>query len=391
VRSRMMDRRNQPEERYIWLTDTAIMVSAAVGPDIPAAEKGRGGGMVHDMVTGWHYGGLVNAPDIRDGEKIVDPRSPKASSLRETEGPAEVLLRTISKVPSTAGILGLHEVPCEAIPLKNVLYCDPVPGHSKMFTLHVHQGDRLGLGRLLTLEFLTSGQAVHDAWTVALRQILQSQPNRRVDSADHPPEPETYAGQFWECVAWFQFPVKFLARNTIPDMDRPELQNWYPLAFVMSMAWLAVFAYLVVSACMGIHEDFGIPTGLLGFTIAAAGTSFPNVFSGMVVSRQGKTTMAVANALGANVQNVFLALAVPWCIQSCFINHGPFPMPVEGLKAQIAAIYITLIPLVLIFICSRCSLPGWSGYVFLGTYVIYLINALGDQSTGCVTFPFFCQ
>merc|ERR1711976_792531 len=116
-------------------------------------------------------------------------------------------------------------------------------------------------------------------------------------------------------------------------------------------------AYLVVALCDGIHADFGIPTGLLGFTIAAAGTSFPNVFSGMVVSRQGKTTMAIANALGANVQNVFLALAVPWTIQSCFINRGAFPMPVSGLEAQIAMIFITLAPVVIIFVCCSCTMP----------------------------------
>merc|ERR1711862_1063968 len=121
-------------------------------------------------------------------------------------------------------------------------------------------------------------------------------------------------------------------------MDRPDLQDWYPVAFAMSMSWLAIFAYLVVTACAGIHNDFGIPTGLLGFTVAAAGTSFPNVFSGMVVSRQGKTTMALANALGANVQNVFLALAVPWMVQSCFINHGPIAMKVQDLQTQVAMI-----------------------------------------------------
>ena len=38
----------------------------------------------------------------------------------------------------------------------------------------------------------------------------------------------------------------------------------------------------------GIHRDFAIPTNVLGFTVAAAGTSFPNVFSGMCVARQGK-------------------------------------------------------------------------------------------------------
>lgn len=38
----------------------------------------------------------------------------------------------------------------------------------------------------------------------------------------------------------------------------------------------------------GIHADFGIPNNVLGFTVAAAGTSFPNVFSGICVARQGK-------------------------------------------------------------------------------------------------------
>merc|ERR1719331_1449821 len=134
-------------------------------------------------------------------------------------------------------------------------------------------------------------------------------------------------------------------------MDNPHLQKWYPVAFVMSMAWLAIFAYLVVTVCNGIHDDFGISTVVLGFTVAAAGTSFPNVFSGMVVSRQGKPSMAIANALGANVQNVFLALALPWMIQSCFIVHGPFDMVLAGLDMQVAEIYITLLPMVLIYLC----------------------------------------
>merc|ERR1712139_1805 len=273
------------------------------------------------------------------------------------------------------------------------------PGNPTMFTLHVHQEDRLGFGRLITLEFLAEAPAVHDAWIMTLREHLQARPlrlprhtfNGRLSippSADQPPPPESCTSLLAECAEWFQFPVKFLVKITIPDMDKPELQQWYPVAFVMSMSWLAVFAYLVVTACAGLHSNFGIPTGLLGFTIAAAGTSFPNVFSGMVVSRQGKTTMAIANALGANVQNVFLALAVPWTIQSCLISHGPFPMPVTGLETQIAAIYITLMPVVLISLCCSCTLPRWAGCVFLATYCIYLVIALGEQSTGCMTWPF---
>ena len=118
------------------------------------------------------------------------------------------------------------------------------------------------------------------------------------------------------------------------EMARPQDPAEY--CEVMSMAWLALFAYLVVAACDGIHkasgllwryridvlsyslvtnsgeactfkltadssischpvlesgtasnshQDFEISTSVLGYTVAAAGTSFPNVFSGMCVAR----------------------------------------------------------------------------------------------------------
>merc|ERR1712032_954074 len=202
------------------------------------------------------------------------------------------------------------------------------------------------------------------------------------NSTTHSGAPSTSCREkLMEWVEWFEFPIKFLTKITIPDMNIPQLQKWYPLAFVMSMTWLAIFAFLVVSTCDLIHEDFGISTGLLGFTVAAAGTSFPNVFSGMVVSRNGKTTMALANALGANVQNVFLALAVPWTVQSWFINHGPIAMEVQDLQTQVAMIYITLLPVILVYVCYRGTMPKWSGGLFLVTYFIYLgVAIMGDQS-----------
>merc|ERR1712014_149787 len=185
-------------------------------------------------------------------------------------------------------------------------------------------------------------------------------------------------------------PVKLLAEITIPNMDAPDLQSWYPVAFVMSMAWLAIFAYLVVEACEGIHADFGISDSILGFTVAAAGTSFPNVFSGMCVARQGKTNMAIANALGANIQNVFLALAVPWSIQSCLMVGGPFKLQVNDLTPAILECFITLAPVVLVYLICGCRMPGSSGWLFLFIYGVYLIFALGQETTKCYLWPFPC-
>merc|ERR1719188_748067 len=200
-----------------------------------------------------------------------------------------------------------------------------------------------------------------NAWVQAIQRKLLDQ---RRGSADAPPAKGGLA-LLMEWVEWLQFPVKFWVARTIPDMDDPKQQHLYPVSFTMSMVWLAIFAFSVVKACDGIHDDFGISTDVLGFTVAAAGTSFPNVFSGMCVAKQGKTSMAVANALGANVQNVFLALAVPWTIQSFFLVGGPFPMPVDNLIPAVAECMITLVPVVLVYLCYSCSMPKWAGALYL--------------------------
>mmetsp|Transcript_43806 Transcript_43806/g.111488 ORF Transcript_43806/g.111488 Transcript_43806/m.111488 type:complete len:212 (+) Transcript_43806:646-1281(+) len=186
------------------------------------------------------------------------------------------------------------------------------------------------------------------------------------------------------------FLSSFFVARTVPDMDDPKLQHLYPIAFFASMVWLALFAYSVVEVCEGIHRDFGISITALGFTVAAAGTSFPNVFSGMCVARRGKTSMAIANALGANVQNVFLALAIPWAVQSALYGGMAFSMVVEGLLPAVVACYVTLAPVVVVYVVCAQSMPRWSGSLFLSIYFIYLTVTLGQQASGCPMWPVSC-
>ena len=60
----------------------------------------------------------------------------------------------------------------------------------------------------------------------------------------------------------------------------------------------------------GIHRDFDIPNNVLGFTVAAAGTSFPNVFSGMCVARQGKAV----ETRTAELQRLTPLMEVVWVV-----------------------------------------------------------------------------
>jgi len=405
VRNRMMDRNRHTEERYLWLRDDALLVSTAVNPteDAPQLRRCETGKTCAKNSSSWHYGGLVNRPGILGADMEVSPRfddcesSPLAQAFSAT--PISQLSHPLIKdtpkkrntqpfgqqKPAALDLAGFRDAPWEVIPLDDVLYCEPTVDE-KHFALHVHQHDS-DLGNMITLEFSAREQAVSDAWMGAIHQALKEQRRRDVEA----PKAKSCVALMMEWAEWLQFPVKFFIKLTVPDMDNPKLQHLYPVSFVMSMFWLAVFAYCVVAACDGIHEDFGISVTVLGFTVAAAGTSFPNVFSGMVVAKQGKTSMAIANALGANVQNVFLALAVPWTIQTWAIRGGPFPMVVSDLLPAVMECMITLMPVVLVYVCCSSSMPRWSGALFLLTYVVYLVFALGQQITQCVMWPLPCS
>merc|ERR1712217_609105 len=102
--------------------------------------------------------------------------------------------------------------------------CDQVSGDDKMFTLHIfpHKDDdeEVEYGRLLTVEFHAEDSKVQAEWVKELFARLKLRPRRH--AADHAPSK------------------------------------------TLSMAWLAIFAYLV-EACEGIHNDFGISNSILGF------------------------------------------------------------------------------------------------------------------------------
>jgi len=411
MHNRLMDMNHKlNDERFMWLREDALVVSTALDPHFGLRRKlGRCAsgmdGVVFDydqssQGQSWHHGGLINMPKsvLRDteaggGEKHPTLLDTGAGDLqndftrpllneprKNSDGKTPMLL---NRTPSMAQKLDLQKSPIELIPLEDILYCER---RLESLSLHVHQHND-DLGKLITLELNSSDASVLDAWADALRTSLKA--HRRTTT--EPPPERSWLGLLMEWAEWFQFPVKFFLRLTIPDMDKPELQKWYPVSFMMSMTWLALFAYGVVAACDGIHKGFGISEALLGFTVAAAGTSFPNVFSGMVVSRQGKTSMAIANALGANVQNVFLALAVPWTIQTCFIKHGPFSLHVDHLTPAIVECALTMIPVLGVYLCCRGSMPRWSGWLFLFTYVLYLVFALMQQVTDCAKWPFPCE
>lgn len=185
----------------------------------------------------------------------------------------------------------------------------------------------------------------------------------------------TWKQHLVDIVNWFCFPVILVLEVTVPECSMPSKRHLWPLTFVMAMAWLSFFSYWICEMSDKVHDIFGIPTALLGLTLTAVGTSFPNCIASVAVARKGQSSLAIANALGSNIQNVFLALGFPWLI-NCLINGGAFPQSTTGINTGVISMAGSLVLFVLFLAFDKCRLGRPASVSFIVAYMAFCAYAV---------------
>jgi Ca2+/Na+ antiporter len=179
-----------------------------------------------------------------------------------------------------------------------------------------------------------------------------------------------------------EFIVDFALKLTLfaVDVKDTRKQDRWPLCFMGAMFWLAIFSWCMLEVAEQIHYNLPVlPNAFLGITVCAIGTSFPNAVASVLMAQQNKPAAAIANALGSNVQNVFLAMALPWVIYSVQTGGAPIPQNVAGINEGVYWMMGTLI-LVLFFVVVPpvCALTKPSGIFLIFVYVFYLVLTSGE-------------
>ena len=96
---------------------------------------------------------------------------------------------------------------------------------------------------------------------------------------------------------------------------------------------LLVFAgdYLVKGA-VGLAENLGIPSLIIGLTIVAFGTSAPELFVSLQSAFAGSPEIAIGNVVGSNIANVLLVMGLPAIIAAIHANQ-------RGLSRNVAVMF----------------------------------------------------
>jgi len=159
---------------------------------------------------------------------------------------------------------------------------------------------------------------------------------------------------------------------TIPKCNEKKWESWYFVSFTTSIMWLGFISYIMVEWAAKLGCILNIPDVVMGNTLIAAGTSIPDALSSIVVAKQGMGDMAVANAVGSNVFDIWLGLGLPWFLY----------LPFDGgsLAVNTGDLIPNILILLAVLICyyGAIVLNGWkltvrTGKIFMSLHVVYIL------------------
>lgn len=163
---------------------------------------------------------------------------------------------------------------------------------------------------------------------------------------------------------------------TVPPCESEKWRKWYMVSFFMSIAWIGFITHWMVEWCVRIGCILNIPAVVMGTTVLAAGTSIPDALSSIAVAKDGLADMAVANAVGSNVFDIWLGLGLPWL---CYLSwQSPSYILVNTTELVPSSLILAG---VLVLYYGSVATNGFRltvkmGYVFMATYCLYALYSI---------------
>jgi cation:H+ antiporter len=129
---------------------------------------------------------------------------------------------------------------------------------------------------------------------------------------------------------------------------------------------LASGKYLVESSVV-IAQHFHIPTGIIGLTIVAFGTSAPELLVSIQAAVHGYPDMAVGNVVGSNISNILLVLGITAVV---------FPLILQRSSIVVDWPIMISVSLLLLVFFLDYKLSGLEGAVFVLLLVFYILFSI---------------
>ena len=127
---------------------------------------------------------------------------------------------------------------------------------------------------------------------------------------------------------------------------------------------IAIGGDMTVDAASRIAGDLGMSQTLIGLTIVSIGTSLPELVTSIVAARKNEVDMALGNAIGSNVFNIFMVLGVASAI-------SPISIVAENIIDLCVLVVFTVC--VWIFAGTKRKIGRMEGSCMVALYALYVV------------------
>lgn len=153
----------------------------------------------------------------------------------------------------------------------------------------------------------------------------------------------------------------------------PNHEKYYRV-FFFSILIIAALSWVLVELAVVISESLGIPEAIIALTVLAIGTSIPDLFSSLIVAKQGRGEMAVSNAIGSNIFDILVGLGLPFLI--VMLISGKEISAGGDLTVSSIILFISVILLTILLVASRWKVGKLTGVLLLALYVFYVAREI---------------
>lgn len=163
-------------------------------------------------------------------------------------------------------------------------------------------------------------------------------------------------------------------KNTQHPTNKQEDQKKnMPLAFMLGLIILGLFllaggSNLFIKGAVDLARYFKISELVIGLTLAAIGTSLPELASSIAALRHKESGLLIGNIIGSNMFNLFMVLGLTGLIK-------PFSLSPDLLHRDLPVmLFFTLVLIPILY--KNGGTKRHHGLLFLGAYCIYFYNLL---------------
>ncbi len=164
------------------------------------------------------------------------------------------------------------------------------------------------------------------------------------------------------------------------ESDEEDLQDWAGMSIMVCMILGLGAAVLasdrMVHSASFIAKNFGVSEAVIGTTIAAAGTSLPELAVGMAAAYRS-SGVAIGTLLGSNITDPMFSIGIaaliyPITFSAATVGAGNY----VDIRYWIIPGALIATFMAIIFMWSSSKFKRYEGYILVSTYMIFLIGLM---------------